>query len=83
MIVNTSFCKMAQPKCTICFEPILDLNSVNCVELQCRHSFHRPCILKWCVEKQECPLCRSKACEIVNCAQTNENEDEIIDLTSS
>lgn len=39
--------------CSIC----LDSDSHNMVRLQCRHEFHRTCLLEWLSLKQQCPLC--------------------------
>ena len=39
--------------CAICFEPMRD----QCRELQCCHTFCKPCIDKWLQKRACCPLC--------------------------
>lgn len=41
-------------ECCICLEK----GKEDFVALKCAHSFHKNCILKWCKEKQICPMCR-------------------------
>ncbi len=41
--------------CAICTESIE--KEMVCV---CGHSFHTECIMKWCLVKNTCPLCRSQ-----------------------
>lgn len=48
--------------CAICLTKIetsTENSDVKRVELHCRHSFHKKCIVKWLEYKKNCPLCRS------------------------
>ena len=44
-----------QRKCTLCLEPMRDPSVTNC-----GHVFCWECIVDWCREKPECPLCRQE-----------------------
>jgi hypothetical protein len=45
--------------CIICMDA-MDTQSNN-VKLECRHRFHRACIVSWFKLKDTCPVCRCKA----------------------
>lgn len=43
-------------ECTICLEPLHE----NIKKLTCDHEFHEECLSRWFLEKEECPICRTK-----------------------
>jgi len=45
-------------KCTICHEPA-DEQTQNIMELPCKHSFHKNCIVPWLQQNAACPNCRA------------------------
>ena len=47
---------MKKETCSICFEN----HDNNSVSLNCGHSFHTTCIVKWLEENNTCPLCRAE-----------------------
>ncbi|KAG9410386.1 hypothetical protein AC1031_018422 [Aphanomyces cochlioides] len=45
--------------CAICIEDFDDCQ--ECIlQFPCSHAFHRDCVMDWIMEKQTCPICRSK-----------------------
>jgi hypothetical protein len=56
------------PTCTICLEDVRN----NSKRLNCGHSFHVNCILRWYETSNECPVCRSA-----------QNDDPIIHLKNA
>lgn len=44
--------------CAICQEYSFKGDNSKQIELPCRHSFHKDCILKWLKNNETCPLCR-------------------------
>jgi hypothetical protein len=46
-------------ECSICL--IQFDQSDDVVELSCKHTFHRSCVLRWFREKTDCPVCRQSA----------------------
>ncbi len=50
-------------ECPICYERF-DENETR-VDLGCDHVFHSACIVKWLVQKDSCPMCRSKVANTV------------------
>lgn len=44
--------------CSICFEMVRSTNSPHTKRLNCGHSYHLECILKWFVKSNQCPTCR-------------------------
>ncbi|ESN98909.1 hypothetical protein HELRODRAFT_148159, partial [Helobdella robusta] len=44
-------------ECIICLESFRENSFVT--QLNCRHTFHCRCIIKWCERKSSCPTCRS------------------------
>lgn len=51
----------ADEKCSICHD---DLD--KCIQLPCRHSFHKNCIVTWFDKKNTCPNCRVEFIENTN-----------------
>lgn len=50
-----------QDECTICLEPLLELESDKIRTLDCTHKFHEDCIKQWSETSNNnasCPLCR-------------------------
>jgi hypothetical protein len=45
-------------ECCICYSSLVKSSTVSI--LKCDHVYHSKCILKWCSESAECPLCRSE-----------------------
>ena len=54
--------------CSVCY----DNNDNESVQLDCNHSFHKQCMLKWCEKSQTCPICRSDiiVCDICKGTKT-------------
>jgi ankyrin repeat protein len=51
----------ANPDCSICFEPMVDLkNLAMVIETKCNHYFHKGCLDDWRKKKNTCPLCVGK-----------------------
>ena len=48
----------SQPSCPICSEDFTVSSEET--KLPCGHLFHRPCVLPWLQQKQNCPICRSQ-----------------------
>jgi hypothetical protein len=48
--------EMKETKCVICLEFFRIGEEV--AMLACHHIFHSDCIVKWCVNKPECPVCK-------------------------
>jgi len=46
-------------ECAICLSQFGRSDDV--VDLPCKHTFHRDCVLRWFREKTECPVCRRLA----------------------
>jgi len=46
-------------ECSICLTQFVQSDDV--VELPCKHTFHRSCVLRWFREKTDCPVCRQSA----------------------
>ena len=44
-------------KCVICFEKLLK-HHIDTEELQCKHKYHRDCIINWSEINNSCPVCR-------------------------
>lgn len=44
-------------ECAICWESFADKSTV--VRTSCSHHFHEECLLKWCRNHLDCPLCRA------------------------
>ena len=47
---------IANQQCSICLDPIQGEDTV--VTLECDHTFHSQCIVRWLGEHSTCPLCR-------------------------
>lgn len=41
--------------CSICLEP---LNGEVAMSRNCKHRFHRDCLVEWLVRREDCPVCR-------------------------
>lgn len=52
-VKDLKYCSSIQ-NCNICFQ-----KSRNCVETNCKHTFHRKCIKKWLKISPKCPCCRT------------------------
>lgn len=48
-------------KCIVCYEDYEKTQTNECLLLKCGHVFHEKCIETWINEKQNCPICKSKA----------------------
>lgn len=55
---------LAKPMCSICHEDIDKCHGV--VLRDCRHKFHRPCIERWVLTNNSCPMCRAERPQIVS-----------------
>lgn len=44
--------------CAVCLDDIRDVNELAYIE--CKHTFHSSCILKWAKVENTCPLCKVK-----------------------
>jgi Ring finger domain len=47
-------------QCAICLENFVegDLITTSSINLECKHQFHQPCIMEWCMKQSDCPCCR-------------------------
>ena len=45
--------------CSICYSPISEESKIS---LDCKHTFHGQCIVKWFKHKTNCPICRDEHC---------------------
>lgn len=52
---NRRSCK--QPKCSICLDYVPNINTTT---LECGHTFHTSCCLKWLRHNNNCPFCRTE-----------------------
>ena len=52
--------KLLQPDCSVCLESLSNVDRPTTF-LQCRHGFHRDCIMTWFKEQATCPSCRRDA----------------------
>jgi hypothetical protein len=50
----------SKQSCSVCLEPVSSLNTTKTKRLTCGHAFHVPCIMKWFLQSDECPSCRTK-----------------------
>ena len=44
--------------CSVCHEGYEE--GVECIELNCKHVFHRKCISQWLKLKRNCPMCKQE-----------------------
>ena len=44
--------------CSICYESMIDDDDT--ITTPCNHTFHKDCLKKWVINKNNCPLCRSE-----------------------
>ena len=44
--------------CSVCHEEFKE--EVECIELECKHLFHRNCISQWLKLKRNCPMCKTE-----------------------
>jgi hypothetical protein len=51
--------EMKEHSCSICLIEYVDNDILK--YLSCRHYFHKECIDRWTVEKNNCPICRNVA----------------------
>lgn len=42
-------------ECSICLNPIMKR---DCHVTKCNHTFHKKCLTRWEIEKNNCPMCR-------------------------
>ena len=45
------------PECSICLSD--NYSPFSKIELDCGHSYHRDCILRWARQSSRCPMCRA------------------------
>tara|TARA_Y100000996_G_scaffold398470_2_gene366522 strand:- start:1184 stop:1852 length:669 start_codon:yes stop_codon:yes gene_type:complete len=62
--------------CAICFEKVKKESDINyCLKaLNCKHQFHRRCIIPWIRTNDTCPVCRKK--KKTRRSSGNEEEEE-------
>jgi len=48
---------MPKPQCPICLEKIYPVELISTTE--CKHTFHRQCLIPWTKINNSCPLCRT------------------------
>jgi hypothetical protein len=65
-----------QPECGICLLP-MEFQETH-KKLDCQHSFHTDCIMRWFQYKVNCPLCRKKGQDHLeeNCTEDQEEDIE-------
>ena len=62
--------KNVNEQCSICF------NVLNkCIELPCKHCFHKDCIIPWFKNNNTCPNCRVEFIETSNNTLTIKDDD--------
>jgi len=60
ILLDGKCCVHHQQTCAICLENVLSINSKSTHRLNCGHSFHTPCIIRWYETSNECPTCRAE-----------------------
>ena len=47
--------------CPICFEPYKENDKIcsTKIDSDCKHQFHKACMVKWLLDHDDCPLCRA------------------------
>ena len=64
-----------EDKCAICLQKYKGVDIIK--EFPCKHIFHKPCILKWIKNSNQCPLCKYDITNDVNKIELkNDNEDD-------
>lgn len=58
-IITTVSFNAQTDECSICLTQFNQSDDI--VELSCKHTFHRSCVLRWFREKTDCPVCRKSA----------------------
>lgn len=71
-LIKKELIRMQQIECGICLLP-MEFQQVH-KKLDCQHSFHTECILKWFQYKVNCPLCRKGR---INEEYVEEEEDNV------
>jgi len=69
---SASACKNSD--CSVCQDTYK--LSDKCIELPCRHNYHKDCVLEWLTRHDSCPICR-KPCNAAS-ASSNRMEEEIM-----
>ena len=59
VLLDGKCCVHHSQTCAICLEDVLSINSKASKRLNCGHSFHTNCIIKWYETSNECPTCRA------------------------
>jgi Ring finger domain len=55
----TDSCRYVDGECALCIDDYLPGDEVVWSDLQCRHAFHKECIMQWLSKgKKRCPVCR-------------------------
>jgi hypothetical protein len=65
------FLKKNKINCTVCVDEF-KRNEIITVFPQCKHIFHKRCILPWFLANDSCPNCRSKMDEQMSVVPTGE-----------
>lgn len=58
VLLDDKCCVHHVEPCSICLENVLSINSKSSKRLNCGHSFHTNCIIRWYESSNECPTCR-------------------------
>jgi len=59
-------------KCVICLEDFVSKEKV--IALPCIHFFHKPCIKKWVIKENTCPICKFELSEVHLIKKIKENQ---------
>ena len=64
-------------QCAICLENFMegDRISTSILNVECRHQFHQPCIMEWCMKQSDCPCCRRDLLFLSDVTTVDDNFD--------
>lgn len=69
-----------EDSCTICLVEFEDGDEV--CDIECKHLFHKDCIVEWGKVKPECAICRKEIPHTINEMPTTNNQEEQENITT-